>query len=167
MTARVVAVISNRGEAYGLERARRANVPAVFLPKQREMERRTYDAVLAEQVHFFRPDWILLAGWMRLLSSVFLDQFPNRVINLHPALPGAFPGTNAIERAYQAYRQGSIRSTGVMVHLVPDEGVDSGPVLRQECVEILRGETLKELEQRIHDVEHRLLVDALKQLTQL
>ncbi len=79
----------------------------------------------------YQPDWIVLAGWMRVLSSAFLDCFPQRVINLHPALPGTFPGTHAIERAFEAYQRGEIDRTGVMVHLVPDEGVDNGPVLAQ------------------------------------
>jgi len=84
-----------------------------------------------------------------------------RVINLHPALPGTFPGTDAIRRAYQAYRRGEICHTGVMVHLVPDEGVDNGPLLAQEVVAIHQRDTLESLQARIHAVEHRLLVDAL------
>jgi phosphoribosylglycinamide formyltransferase 1 len=83
---------------------------------------------------------------------------------LHPALPGTFPGTHAIERAYQAYQRGEITQTGVMVHLVPDEGVDSGPVLASQVVKIEAGESLESLEERIHAVEHRLLVSTLKSL---
>ncbi|MCL4395425.1 MAG: phosphoribosylglycinamide formyltransferase, partial [Chloroflexi bacterium] len=90
---------------------------------------------------------------------------PNRrVINLHPALPGAFPGTHAIERAWAAYRRGEIAHTGVMVHRVPDEGVDSGPVLAQETVSIYPDDSVVTLEERIHAVEHRLLVETLRQL---
>ena len=74
---------------------------------------------------------------MRILTSAFLDVFPDRVINLHPALPGMFPGTNAIERAYEAFRRGEITETGVMVHLVPDEGVDNGPVLAQATIPLI------------------------------
>ena len=77
----------------------------------------------------YRPAWIVLAGWMRILSSDFLSHFPGRVVNLHPALPGTFPGTQAIQRAFEAYQRGEIQHTGVMVHLVPDEGVDNGPTL--------------------------------------
>jgi len=164
LNASIAAVVSNRREAHGLTRARQAGIPAVYLPRPRHMEPREYDRHLANQVESYRPAWIILAGWMRLLSSVFLDRFQNRVINLHPALPGAFPGTKAIARAYQAFQHGSITRTGVMVHLVPDEGVDCGPVLCQETVQIWPGETLGELEQRIHAVEHRLLVEALSQI---
>jgi phosphoribosylglycinamide formyltransferase 1 len=91
-----------------------------------------------------------------------LDRFPNRVINLHPALPGTFPGTHAIERAFEAYQHGEITQTGVMVHMVPDEGVDSGPVLAYQVVPISSEDTLETLEARMHAVEHRLLVDVLK-----
>jgi phosphoribosylglycinamide formyltransferase 1 len=164
LAAQVVAVISNSKDAYGLERARTARVPAVAFPKPKEQERRAYDAALAGQAAQFQPDWIILAGWMRILSAEFLNQFPNRVVNLHPALPGAFPGTHSIERAFEAYRNGESDQTGVMVHLVPDEGVDSGPVLAQEMVRILPADTLESLEERMHAVEHRLLVQAIQTL---
>jgi formyltetrahydrofolate-dependent phosphoribosylglycinamide formyltransferase len=162
--ARVVAVVSNQPEAYGLQRAAQASVPALALPKPRGQSRRDYDLALAAQVAAHQPDWIILAGWMRLLSSAFLDQYPNRVVNLHPALPGAFPGVNAIERALAAFRRGEIEHTGVMVHLVPDEGVDSGPVLAQETVAIEPTDTIETLSARLHAVEHRLLVAAVARL---
>jgi phosphoribosylglycinamide formyltransferase 1 len=162
--ARVAAVISNKTDAYGLERARRVNVPAIALPKLREQDRRLYDAELARLVGSYQPDWIVLAGWMRVLSNSFLEHFPNRVINLHPALPGTFPGTDAIHRAFEAFQRGDVTHTGVMVHLVPDEGVDTGPVLAQEVVAIYPQDNLEMLETRIHSVEHRLLVDTLRSL---
>jgi phosphoribosylglycinamide formyltransferase-1 len=165
LKAQVVAVISNKRAAFGLERAQRANVPAIVKPSRQELDRRVYDAELAEIVAAYQPAWVVLAGWMRVLSSVFLDRFPQHIVNLHPALPGTFPGTHAIERAYAAYRAGSIDHTGVMVHLVPDEGVDDGPVLAQEIVSINPDDTLEALEARIHAVEHRLLVDTLQTLT--
>jgi phosphoribosylglycinamide formyltransferase-1 len=101
---------------------------------------------------------------MRILSSFFLSLFPNRVINLHPALPDTFPGTHAIERAFEAYQRGEIEHTGIMVHLVPDEGVDNGPVLATEIVPINKDDTLESLEMRIHKTEHKLLVATLKKL---
>lgn len=164
LPARVAAVVSNKSGAYGLERARQAGIPAIARPKPKAQDRREYDAELAELVASYQPDWVVLAGWMRLLSSAFLDRFPNRVVNLHPALPGMFPGTHAIERALEAHRQGQIANTGVMIHLVPDDGVDSGPVLAQESVPIFPNDTLETLETRIHQVEHRLLVNTLADL---
>jgi len=98
---------------------------------------------------------------MHVFSNAFLHHFPNRVVNLHPALPGTFPGTHAIQRAYEAFQRGELAQTGVMVHLVPDEGVDVGPVLAQEVVPIHAQDTLEDLEARIHAVEHRLLVQVL------
>lgn len=161
LPAEVVAVISNKSQAYGLERARQAGVPAMVKVFYKDGNRRQYDRELADLVDACQPDWVVLAGWMRILTADFLDRFPNRVVNLHPALPGAFPGTHAIERAFEAYQQGDIQHTGVMVHLVPDEGVDSGPVLASEEVPILPQDTLETLETRVHQVEHRLLVQTL------
>ncbi len=164
LLAHVAAVISNNPDAYGLERARQANIPAVAFPKSREQERGAYDAELARLVISYQPDWVVLAGWMRILSNSFLACFPNRVVNLHPALPGTFPGTEAIQRAFDAYQRGEITQTGVMVHLVPDEGVDSGPVLAHEIVPVHPEDSLEVLEARIHAVEHRLLVSTLRSL---
>ena len=147
-----------------LERARQANIPAVAFPKSRMQERSAYDAELAKMVIRYQPDWVVLAGWMRILSNSFLTCFPNRVINLHPALPGTFPGTEAIRRAFDSYQRGEITQTGVMVHLVPDEGVDAGPVLAQEIVAVHPDDSLEMLEARIHAVEHRLLVSTLHSL---
>lgn len=161
LPASVAAVISNKPEAYGLERARRAGAPAIAFPPLQGEPRREYDTRLAALVSSFAPDYIILAGWMRLLSSNFLSVFPKRVINLHPALPGAFPGTHAIERAYAAWQNGQIQKSGVMVHLVPDEGVDDGPVLACQEIFFQPGETLEEFEARVHVVEHQLLVETI------
>ncbi|MDP3047361.1 MAG: phosphoribosylglycinamide formyltransferase [Chloroflexota bacterium] len=166
LAARVTAVLSDRKGVYGLTRARQAGVPAIVFPfkpyKIAAKSRHEYDAALASVVAGYAPDLVVLAGWMRVLSSAFLSRFPGRVVNLHPALPGSFPGTHAIERAYDAFRQGESATTGVMVHFVPDEGVDDGPVIAQEVVPILAEDTLETLEARVHQTEHRLLVSALQ-----
>jgi formyltetrahydrofolate-dependent phosphoribosylglycinamide formyltransferase len=164
LPASVVCVISNKADAYGLVRAKDAGVEAVHFPKLENETRQEYDARLANYVTTKLPDYIILAGWMRILSSAFLSSFPNRVINLHPALPGTFPGTHAIERAYDAYQKGEIDHTGVMVHLVPDEGVDSGPVLGEQKIDFQKNETLELFEARVHEVEHELLINTLKKI---
>jgi formyltetrahydrofolate-dependent phosphoribosylglycinamide formyltransferase len=164
LPASVVCVISSKADAYGLIRARNAGIEATHFPKQANESRQEYDLRLANCVTTKLPDYIILAGWMRILTSTFLDQFPNRVVNLHPALPGMFPGIHAIERAFDAYQSGEINHTGVMVHLVPDEGVDNGPVLASEIVSIYPTDTLESLEARVHMVEHKLLVNTLKTL---
>jgi phosphoribosylglycinamide formyltransferase-1 len=164
LPAQVAAVISDKPQAFALERARLAGVPAIARPKVKTEERRDYDAALADLAAEYAPDWVVLAGWMRLLSLNFLARFPGRVINLHPALPGAFPGAHAIEEALAAFHRGEIAHTGVMVHLVPDEGVDNGPVLAQQVVPIEPGDTVKTLAARMHAVEHELLVQVLTEL---
>ena len=162
LNANVVSVISNHANAYGLVRARSAGVEAIYIPKQQNESRQDYDARLAACISNYLPDYVILAGWMRILSSFFLSSFPNRVINLHPALPGMFPGLHAIERAYEAYQRGDIKYSGVMVHLVPDEGVDNGPVLGRSEIDFQPGESLERFEARVHEAEHKLLVSTLK-----
>jgi phosphoribosylglycinamide formyltransferase 1 len=164
LPASVVSVISNKADAYGLVRAKNAGVEAIHFPKLENESRQDYDARLADYVSTYLPDYVILAGWMRILTSAFLDRFPNRVINLHPALPGMFPGTHAIERAFEAYQRGEIKHTGVMVHLVPDEGVDNGPVLGHQEIHFQPDEALERFEGRVHEVEHKLLVNTLKHL---
>ena len=164
LNAKVVSVISNKADAYGLTRARNEGIEAIYFAKQPNESRQEYDTRLTAYVSTCLPDYVILAGWMRILSSSFLSSFPNKVINLHPALPDTFPGTHAIERAFEAYQRGEIDHTGVMVHLVPDEGVDNGPVLATEVVSINKEDTLETLEARVHQTEHVLLVNTLKKI---
>lgn len=164
----IALVVSNRIEAYGIKRAIHHGVPVIYFPlapyTRAGRPRAQYDADLAGILRAFGVEWVVQAGWMHVFSNAFLQHFPSRVINLHPALPGAFPGTHAIQRAYEAYKKGEITHTGVMVHLVPDEGVDVGPVIAQEIVPIYPQDGLDELEARVHAVEHRLLVQVLHHL---
>jgi phosphoribosylglycinamide formyltransferase-1 len=161
---RVAAVISDKPEAFALERARRAGIPAVALPFTRGTPRPAYDGALASAVADYRPDFVLLLGWMRILTSAFLARFPGAVVNLHPALPGTFPGTHSIERALAAFKNGEIAATGVMTHFVPDEGVDSGPVISLTTVAIMPDDDLASLEARVHDAEHALVVETVRSL---
>ena len=119
-----------------------------------------YDAGLADLVAGVAPDLVVLAGWMRVLGPAFIARFPGRVLNIHPALPGCFPGVDAIARAYAAFGRGEIAHTGVMVHWVVPE-VDAGPLIASAPVPIYPDDTLDALEARVHDVEHRLLVEAV------
>ncbi len=157
------AVVSNKKSAYGLTRAQNANIATLYFPakpyNQANKSREVYDADLAEQVKGFAPDLIVLAGWMRILTSAFLDHFPNQVINLHPALPGQFAGINAIERAFEAYELGEITHSGCMVHYVIPE-VDAGPVILDVIVPFATNDTMDRFSQRLHDAEHQLIVKA-------
>jgi formyltetrahydrofolate-dependent phosphoribosylglycinamide formyltransferase len=170
LDAQVVLVVSNRHAAYGLERAAKAGVPTHYhaLKPYREAgrTRQEYDADLAQIVAASAPDYVVLAGWMHILSDAFLRHFPYRVVNLHPALPGKFPGAHAIEEAFAAFQRGEIKHTGVMVHLVPDEQVDRGPVILTAEAPIYPTDTLETLENRMHQTEHRVLVQALGRLIQ-
>lgn len=168
LPAQVVVVASNRKEAYGLVRAENAGIATYYHPLKWFLDtgraREEYDSALADVLAAYEPDWIVLAGWMLVLSPSFLDRYSNRVVNLHPALPGQFPGTDAIRRAFEAFQRGEITETGVMVHLVPDAGIDSGPVLATARVPIYPNDTLEDLAARIHEMEHHLLVDTLRDL---
>ena len=158
-------VVSNRKNAYGLVRAENAGVPTAYFPFKPYRDagklREEYDADLAGVIRPYHPDLIILAGWMHILSAAFLNHFPNKVINLHPALPGQFAGTHAIQRAYEAYQRGEIEHTGCMVHVTIPE-VDAGPVIAQAEVPILPSDSLADLETRMHQAEHTLLVTAVQ-----
>lgn len=162
--AEVVAIVSNRADAFALTRAERAGIPSVHVGVHDGEARDDYDARLADVVAGFAPDLVVLAGWMRILSMSFLGWFPDRVVNLHPALPAAYPGTHAIERAWDDARRGTITHTGVMVHLVPDEGVDDGPVLGVREVPIDTEQPFEDFAARMHDAEHAVLVEVLAEL---
>ena len=164
LPAQVVAVVSDRADAFALRRADDAGVPGVHVGIRPGEDRADYDARLADVVAGFGPDVVVLAGWMRILTMSFLGWFPERVVNLHPALPGELPGTRAVERAWHEALAGERTQTGVMVHLVPDEGVDVGPVLASEPVPIRPDDTLESLTARVHATEHRLLVEVLGRL---
>ena len=166
--AEVALVVSNRRDAFGIKRAIKHGVPVIYFPlapySRAGRAREEYDADLARILKAFDVDWVVMAGWMHVWSDAFLRHFPSRVVNLHPALPGTFPGMHGIEEAYEAYQRGEVEHTGVMVHLVPDPAVDAGPVVAQEVVPIHPNDSLEDLETRIHAVEHRLLVEALRGL---
>ena len=162
----IALVVSNRRDAYGAKRAIRHGIPLVYFPllpyKKAGRSREDYDTDLARIVTGLGVEWVVLAGWMHILSNGFIQQFPNRILNLHPALPGTFPGTHAIERAHAAFQRGEIDHTGVMVHIVPDEAVDAGPVVAQHEVAIYPKDTVLTLEARVHATEHTLLVSAIR-----
>ncbi len=169
LDATIACVVSNRKAAFGLVRAEKAGIPTRYFPLKPYLDagrtRAEYDADLAALVAAYKPDWVVLAGWMHILSAAFVGRFPYRVVNLHPALPGKFPGAHAIEEAFAAFQRGEIKQTGCMVHLVPDEAVDAGPVIGTAEVPIYRTDTLEMLANRMHQAEHKLLVQSLQRLT--
>jgi formyltetrahydrofolate-dependent phosphoribosylglycinamide formyltransferase len=167
LDAEVVLVVSNRRAAYGLKRAELAGVSTLYFPlkpyKEDGRSREEYDAELGEMIRRYDPDLIVLAGWMHILSPAFLNQFPNQVINLHPALPGQFAGTHAIERAFEAFQEGEISNSGCMIHYVIPE-VDAGPTIDTEQVAIYPEDSLDSFEERMHTAEHKLIVRAIQKV---
>jgi formyltetrahydrofolate-dependent phosphoribosylglycinamide formyltransferase len=167
LPAEVALVVSNRKAAAGLARAERAGVPTLYFPLQPYVgdgrDRAEYDEDLAQRLSAYHPDLVVLAGWMHIFSPAFLRHFPGQVVNLHPALPGAFPGLHAIERAYTAYRRGEIAHSGCMIHYVIPE-IDAGEVVAQTIVPIAPDDTLESFEARMHAAERRLMLEALRRL---
>lgn len=164
LAAEIVLVVSNRGAAYGLERARGAGIPTLYAPLKPYSEtgrsRAEYDADLAAQLAPYSPDLIVLAGWMHIFTAAFLDHFPGRVINLHPALPGVLAGKDSLRGTFEAAQRGEPMPTGCMVHVVVPE-VDAGAVIDTEPVPVLPGDTLDTFAARMHAAEHALIVRAV------
>ncbi|MBE3575303.1 MAG: phosphoribosylglycinamide formyltransferase [Firmicutes bacterium] len=156
LPARVCAVISDQPEAPALQRARARGVPAIPLPKRRGEPRDAYSARLAALCKEYQPELVVLAGFMRILGEPFLEAFPQRVINIHPALLPSFPGKNAQRQALEY----GVRFSGCTVHFV-DVGVDSGPIILQAVVPVLPDDTVEALSQRILREEHHLLPQAI------
>jgi formyltetrahydrofolate-dependent phosphoribosylglycinamide formyltransferase len=167
LPAQICVVVSNRGAAYGLERARNAGIGTLYFPlkpyREANLSRERYDADLAARLSAYRPDLVVLAGWMHIFSPTFLTAFDGRVLNLHPAQPGQYPGTHSIERAYRDFQAGLIEHTGLMVHIAVPE-VDAGPVVATTTVPIYPTDSLEDLEARAHAAEHDLLVHAIRQV---
>ena len=165
LKAKISLVVSNRKAAYGLVRAEDHHIATLYFPLKpftdAGQSRESYDTELAALVAEYEPTLVVLAGWMQVFTPVFLNQFPNRVINLHPALPGAFAGTHAIERAFEAYQRGEISQSGCMIHRVIPE-VDAGEVITTATVPFQEGDTLEIYEERMHTAEHELIVKGIR-----
>ncbi|PFH48224.1 hypothetical protein AMATHDRAFT_196963 [Amanita thiersii Skay4041] len=176
--AEIVLVLSNRKNAYGLTRATNASIPTAYLAlqpylkKNPDKTRDNYDEEVARMILAAKPDIVVLAGWMHILGENFLELLDGRksmddstspvtvpIINLHPALPGAFDGANAIERAYEAFGRGEIEHSGTMVHRVVKD-VDRGKPVVVRNVPIEKGDSLESFEERLHRVEHEIIVEA-------
>ena len=156
LQARIAVVISDRANAFALVRAKRARIPTVFVDPKRYPNRAAFDRRLIAVLTSYQVQLVCLAGFMRVLSPVFVRRFRNRILNIHPALLPAFPGAHAIQDALAW----GARVSGVTVHVV-DEQVDHGPILLQEAVAIRSEETEKRVLTRVHRVEHRLYPKAI------
>jgi len=161
LEAQVAVVISNNADAYGLERARRAGISAVWIDKTAYATFSEYNMAIKDELCAHGVDIVVMAGYMRLLGSEVLDWFENRVVNIHPSLLPSFPGASGIDDAFEH----GVKVTGVTIHLA-NENFDEGPIIAQRTVIIEPDDTLASLEARIHEVEHALYPEALQLLVE-
>lgn len=157
LDARVRVVISNKTSAAGLAKAAERGIPTLAISHRDHAAREDFDAALVAALREAGVDWVVLAGFMRIVTPVFLRAFPNRVVNIHPSLLPAFPGVDAQAQAL-AY---GVKVTGCTVHLV-NEGVDTGPIIAQATVPVEESDDRDTLADRLIVEEHRLLVEALR-----
>lgn len=155
----LVRVVSDKPAAAALDRATKAGVPTAVFPIAEFADRGERDLAIVEQLRADEVDLVVLAGYMAILSPEFIGSFFGHIINVHPSLLPKYPGLAAIEQALDAGES----QTGVTVHYV-DEGVDTGPVIAQETLDIRAGEDLEALTERIHEIEHRLLPEVVAQI---
>lgn len=157
----IVAAVSSRPDAYGIERAQAAGIPVTVMNRAMYEDPEAADAHIVDSLKAAGAEYVVMAGYMRKVTPVMLDAFPDRVLNLHPALLPSFVGAHAIDDAYNA----GVKVTGVTVHLANEE-YDKGPIVAQEPVRIEEGMTLDELEGAIHAVEHVLYPRVIRQIAE-
>lgn len=153
----VAVVVSDREDAFALERARKAAVEAIVVDRKQYGSREEFDEAVRKVLESNRVELVCLAGFMRILSPPFVRAFENRILNIHPALLPAFPGANGVREALDY----GVRVTGTTVHFV-DEEVDHGPIILQEAVPVDEGDSEETLHERIKSLEHRLYPEAIR-----
>jgi phosphoribosylglycinamide formyltransferase-1 len=149
-------VISDKKDAYALEHARQAGIPALHVDPKSFPDRESFDKAVIEHLHEFKIDFIVLAGYMRIVSDYFIGQYPDKILNIHPSLLPEFKGMHAIKKAFDA----GVKVTGCTVHIVVSE-MDAGPVILQEPVPVDPQDTLASLEEKVHQAEHRIYPQAI------
>lgn len=165
LDATIAVVVADREDAFGLERARRAGIPAVYVDRAAYPSPAAFNAAIRDALlaHGVEPHGglVVMAGYMRLLGTEVLDAFPMRVLNLHPALLPSFPGAHAIQDAFDH----GVKLTGVTVHFA-DAEFDRGPILAQAPVKIFEDDTVDSLADRVHEVEHAILPASIQLVAQ-
>jgi len=154
--AEAALVVSDNPQAYALKRAEKYNVECIVVDRKRFDSKESFEAEIRRRLKRKKIDFLLLAGFMRILSPAFVKAYKGRILNIHPALLPRFAGAQAIRDAWEA----KVKKTGVTVHFV-DEGVDTGPVILQREVSIEENESLESLEKKIHDVEYEIYPEAI------
>lgn len=149
-------VVSSRPDAYGIERAKALGLPVLVLNREVYADPKAADQMIVDTLKASGVEYVVMAGYMRMVTSVLLDAFPNRILNLHPALLPSFKGAHAIQDAYDA----GVKVTGVTVHFANEE-YDKGPIIAQRAVTVRETDTVESLEERIHNVEHEIYPQVL------
>lgn len=161
LNAQIVEVISSRPDAYGIVRAQEAGIPVFSMNKDLYADAEAADKMLAERLVASEAEYVVMAGYMRKVGDAILGAFPDRVVNLHPALLPSFKGAHAIKDAFEA----GVKVTGVTVHFANAE-YDRGPIIAQCAVPVREEDTLDTLEERIHEVEHELYPEVLRWISE-
>jgi phosphoribosylglycinamide formyltransferase 1 len=156
LRAEIPIVIYNNSGAAVAARAQRWGIPAMLVNHRDYRSREAFDFEIAQTLKQYGVDWVIMAGWMRVVTQVLIEAFPNRIINIHPSLLPSFPGIRAIEQALKA----GVKITGCTVHLVTLE-VDKGPILMQAAVPVFSDDTPETLHARIQLQEHEILPRAI------
>ncbi len=157
LPAKIVAVISNQADAYGLQRAIKANIEQSVLSHKNYEDRLQYDRALQKLIDGYQPDLIILAGFMRILSNEFVEHFSQKMMNIHPSLLPKYKGLNTHQRAIDA----GDKEHGCSVHFVTPE-LDDGPVILQATVEVKENDTTDTLAARVHQQEHKIYPQAIR-----
>ena len=156
LSAKISLVVSSRPDAFGIERAKKAGIPVLVMNREAYADTSAANQRIADALKEAGAEYVVMAGYMRMVTAEILDAFPDRVVNLHPALLPSFKGAHAIEDAYNF----GVKVTGVTVHY------DKGPIIAQQPVEVREGEPIEALEERIHSVEHELYPHVIQLLAE-
>ena len=157
ISAEIVSVVSNNSDAYALERAKKHNIPAIFIESKKYKNRKEHEQEIIRQLDPFKPDLLVFAGYMRLVSSEFIRYYYNKernlpgIVNIHPALLPSFPGTDGYGDAFKY----GVKYSGITIHFI-DEGVDTGPIILQETFPRYHTDTLEEFKERGLKIEHKI-----------
>ncbi|WP_057768073.1 phosphoribosylglycinamide formyltransferase [Cytobacillus praedii] len=159
LSAVIKLLVCDRQEAYSIERAIKENIPSFVFTAKEYASKEEYETEILQKLRELEADYVVLAGYMRLIGPTLLKNYEGRIINIHPSLLPAFPGKDAIGQALNA----NVKESGVTIHFV-DEGMDTGPIIAQQSVPISKEETIESLQAKIHEIEHKLYPQVLQRL---
>ncbi len=159
LPAEISAVISNRPDAYGLERAKTHGIATHVIDHTKYADRQSFDKQLAQRIDHYQPDLVVLAGFMRILTDDFVNHYSGRMINIHPSLLPAYQGLNTHQRVLED----GCTEHGATVHFVIPK-LDSGPIILQARIPVTTDDSVKTLQQRVHAIEHRLYPEAIRRI---